>query len=174
MPWTDRGLLLRQDFLCQDIPPPPPDIEIPELEPEDFEGRYDLWEATIGHPTCAGCHELFDPLNFAFDEYDPIGRFQTEVDGVPVQTAGELLRIASSPVPFSGRAELTQILPTLPEASQCVVRQHLRFALRRDLGDDDQCAVEQLTEQVEATDGNLRVLMRSMVVGEHFTLVRPQ
>lgn len=175
MPWTARGLLVRQDFLCHDVPPPPPDVDVspPDIDPND--GRYGLWDSVINDPACTGCHELFDPLNFAFDEYDPIGRFQTEIDGEPVQTAGDLLEVnGGNQVSFSGRAELTQILPTVSEASACAVQQHLRFALRRRLGDEDQCAVDQLADQVEATDGNLRVLMRSMVVSEHFTLVRPE
>lgn len=175
MPWTARGLLVREELLCQDVPPPPPDVEIPPPPPTPPEGRYETWQAAVGDPACAACHVIFDPLNFAFDEYDPLGRFQTDIAGEPVQTAGDLLDLNDgTTVSFSGRAELTQILPTLPATTECAVRQHLRFALRRDLAEADQCAVEQLAEQVEATDGNLRVLMRSLVVGEHFTLVRPQ
>jgi hypothetical protein len=172
-PWTDRGMLVRTDLLCREVPPPPPDVMVEPVEIP--EGRYASWNALIGQADCSGCHQLFDPLNFAFDEYDAIGRWQSEISGEPVQTAGELLEVnGDGTVGFSGRAELTEILPTLPEMSECVARQHLRFALRRELDEADQCAVDELTDQVEATDGNLRVLLRSLVVAEHFGLVRPQ
>ena len=76
-------------------------------------------------------------------------------------------------------AELTQILPTLPEVTQCAVQQHLRFALRRELGERDACAVEDLAEQVEASDGNLRVLATAIAgdlfhgLGHHATVTEP-
>lgn len=172
LPFTARGLLIRSQLLCQQIPPPPPDIDLGPVDMSD--GRYAAWEELMSDPACAGCHQLTDPLSFAFDEYDPIGRWQDDIAGEPVQTAGELLEFGGSTVSFSGRAELTELLTTLPDLTSCAVRQHVRFALRRELGELDECAVEQLTQQVEATDGNLRVLMRSLVVSEHFGLVRPQ
>jgi hypothetical protein len=91
-----------------------------------------------------------------------------------VQTAWELLSLGGGSVPFSGRAELTELLASTPAVTECAVRQHLRFALRRGLDDSDECAVDELTEQVAAADGDLRVLLRSVVGGEHFERVRPR
>lgn len=171
--FTPRGLLIRAELLCQEIPPPPPDLDLGPIDMSD--GRYAAWEEMMSDPVCAACHQFVDPPGFAFDEYDPIGRWQDDIAGEPVQTAGELSAVnGGDDVSFSGRAELTEILTTLPELTDCAVRQHMRFALRRDFDELDECAAEQLAEQVEATDGNLRVLMRSLVVSEHFGLVRPQ
>jgi hypothetical protein len=172
LPWSPRGLLVRQNLMCNSIPPPPPDVDVTPLD--ESEGRYAAWAMMLEEPSCVGCHQLFNPLTFAFDEYDPVGRWQNEIAGEPVQTAWELESVTSGSMAFAGRAELTQILPTLPEVSECAAWQHLRFALRRELDEQDLCAVEELTEQVEATDGDLRALLSSVVVAEHFGLVRPQ
>ena len=60
---TERGLFIREHFLCQIVPPPPPGVNttLPPLTDEKPLNNRQRLQAHLANPTCAGCHRLIDP-----------------------------------------------------------------------------------------------------------------
>ena len=75
---TERGLFIREHFLCQIVPPPPPGVNttLPPLTDEKPLNNRQRLQAHLANPTCSGCHRLIDPIGFGFENFDAIGRFR--------------------------------------------------------------------------------------------------
>lgn len=170
--YTMRGLTIRNNLLCQSLPPPPPDVVGQIDYPDPPFDRYAFWE-TLMPAECQACHVLSDPLSFAFDHYDALGRWQSEIHGFAVDASGEVVSVSGvADTSFDGRAELVDVLTATDELPACMVQQHLRFALRRLLSEADECAVEALVAQLEQSDGDLRGLMLDIVASDTFRAAR--
>ena len=70
-----RGLFARQNLLCQKLPPPPTGVAEPSGQVPGQSTR-DRFSAHSKDPKCAGCHQKIDPLGFALEHFDAIGRFR--------------------------------------------------------------------------------------------------
>ncbi len=166
-----RGMMIRESLLCQLLPAIPAG-EDTGLPPGT--NRYEYVDELNNDGSCGGCHQLLEGPHFAFDNYDELGRWQEEIDGLPVQTDGELIAVSSEPVTFTGRAELVEELLMLPEVRTCMSDRYLRFALRRPTGEADACTIEQLTDRMVESGDDLFDLMIDIVRSDAFRLVRPQ
>jgi len=168
--FAQRGNIVSEALLCLLIPPPPPDVQ---QEPPPEGNRYEAIDELLDDPNCGACHKFLEPVQVAFDTYDELGRWQDEIDGVPVQTEGELEAISGQPT-FEDHAELVNTLLSQPETRECMVHNHMRFALRRVVDEsDDACTTELLVDRMEASDDDLNALMLDIVESEAFRLVRP-
>ena len=109
-----RGEFVFSHLLCESIPPPPPGVEgLPADETSNLTLRERL-ELHRADPSCAGCHNVMDPLGFGLEHYDAIGRYRT-LDGTsPVDASGELPDGTS----FDGAAELSGLLSRRPSTPQ--------------------------------------------------------
>ncbi|MBB3208327.1 hypothetical protein FHS27_004155 [Rhodopirellula rubra] len=73
-----RGVWVLANFMG--TPPPPPPAEVPALVP-DLNGAKTVRELLEMHrsdPACMNCHRRMDPLGFALEAFDPVGRFRTK------------------------------------------------------------------------------------------------
>src|SRR6185503_4276461 len=50
----------------------------------------DRMSAHRDNPACSGCHQLMDPIGFAMENYDAIGRWRIAEQGTPIDTSGGL------------------------------------------------------------------------------------
>ncbi len=75
---TARGIFIREQLLCQQVPNPPPGVntEVPEPTIERPLPRRDRMGAHVANPTCATCHRLMDPIGFGLENFDAIGRWR--------------------------------------------------------------------------------------------------
>jgi len=88
-----RGKYVLDNLLASPPPPPPPDV--PSLATEDkADGApLTLREAMTRHradPVCAGCHAKMDPIGFALEHYDAVGRWRDDDGGLPIEPKSEL------------------------------------------------------------------------------------
>lgn len=123
---TDRGKNFRLNILCQNVPPPPPDIDftlLQDISNPKFKTARDRLEAHRTNPTCAGCHRLMDPMGLAFENFDSSGGFRLTENGAPIDTSGEW-----NGVKFSGPVELTKALHADPAVTACAARKVFAFA----------------------------------------------
>jgi mono/diheme cytochrome c family protein len=83
---TMRGRWLLANLLGAPPPPPPPDI--PALKEAGVEGQprslRERMERHRQNPTCASCHQRMDPLGFALENFDALGKWRTVSDGAPI------------------------------------------------------------------------------------------
>lgn len=76
------------------VPPPPPPADVPALEEEGVAVRgLSVRERLAEHrknPACQGCHQLMDPVGFALETYDAVGRWRGMEEGKPIDSSGGL------------------------------------------------------------------------------------
>ena len=72
-----RGLYIFRKVLCQDVPAPPPGATSVMLAPDTASERQKS-DARLMHEPCQSCHGQFDPLAYAFEPFDNMGRAQAK------------------------------------------------------------------------------------------------
>ncbi len=115
---TKRGKFVQSTLLCNEIPPPPPDVEA-EL-PDPVEGQT-LKEALAAHmedPACFSCHGATDPIGFAFEFYDGIGAYRTLDNGSPIDASGEVEGVGE----WTDAASLAAVVAEHPNSARCVIQ----------------------------------------------------
>jgi hypothetical protein len=163
---TTRGRFVFDKLLCIPIANPPafPD-ELPAARP-DLTPRQRL-EVMKDFPACVGCHTILDPVGFAFDNFDHVGRFVTSVKGAPVDTSGEIKGSRSTDGTFADLRGLATRLAASDEVGRCVHRRFLEFAQGRAIGDDELCALETSYRTLDASGGQLAALVRAALGYDH-------
>jgi hypothetical protein len=89
---TRRGKALRELFLCQIVPAPPPNVDFSKLDNPDPNLRT-ARERLSAHATqhsCAGCHKITDPIGLALEHFDGAGQFRATENGATIDTSGFL------------------------------------------------------------------------------------
>jgi len=89
-----RGYWVLASILGVEPPPPPPNVKI--VPPKqagsggdnaDVPSMREWMEGHRTNPACAGCHRMMDPIGFALESFDAIGRYREEENGKPIETA---------------------------------------------------------------------------------------
>jgi hypothetical protein len=133
-----RGQLVREAILCTEVPPPPPGVDASENNIPASATAQERSKLHRVKPECASCHELFDPLGFAFEIYDPIGRFRTtDAAGKAIDSTAVITATSKLDGTVPDALELTRRLAPAEEVRACVAKQWLRFALGRELDDTE-------------------------------------
>ena len=87
-----RGRWLLANMLG--APPPPPPLDVPALKEPGAEGQpkslRERMEIHRKNPACASCHQRMDPLGFSLENFDAVGKWRVEADGVPVDPDASL------------------------------------------------------------------------------------
>ena len=114
---TLRGKALRETFLCQRVPDPPPDVDFSSLEEaEDAATAKERLAVHNTNPSCAGCHLITDPMGLSLENFDGAGRFRETENGAPLDIAGELDGIF-----YEDIAGLAQATRNHPKLSACLI-----------------------------------------------------
>ena len=88
---TVRGNWILENILGSPPPPPPPNI--PSLKDKVDAASLTVRERLAEHranPACASCHNLMDPLGFALENFDAVGRYRLFEDERPIDSSGSL------------------------------------------------------------------------------------
>jgi hypothetical protein len=160
---TLRGKFVRQNLLCEDIPPPPPGVTT-SLEGVEGATLRERLEQHRTDPVCSACHSKMDPIGFGFENFDPIGQLRTEESpGVPIDASGDI-----DGVTFTGPQELQAMLVDDPRVPACFARQLYRFAtghleLERELP-----LLERLSDEFAASGYRVTDLLVELVASDGF------
>lgn len=144
---TGRGLFVREQFLCQQVPPPPPGVDTnlaPVEESKPVTNRERLASHTTNQ-TCVGCHNLIDPIGFGFEKFDAIGmrrekhkllfappgtgaaarRAKPKEVELEIDTQGSVAGLQNSQ--FTSPRQLGELLARTPQCQECIVKQLFRY-----------------------------------------------
>jgi hypothetical protein len=167
-----RGKFVREQLLCQDLPPPPPNVpRAPDTQPGV--STREKFKQHEKDALCSACHQLIDPIGFGFENFDAVGKYRTLDNGVTVDASGELSETLDADGKFVGVAELGKKLATSVEVEECVARQWFRFFLTRFEQDVDGCSMKALVEQFKASGDSLNGLPLAIVEADAFLYRRP-
>jgi hypothetical protein len=166
-----RGKVIRERLLCTELAPPPPGLN---AEPPPIDPNATTRERYAQHrsdPACAGCHDLMDPIGYAFEHFDGIGRYRADEGGLAIDDSGNILATAETDGDFDGLAGLASKLAESPEVHACFAQEWLRWGYGLDSG-----AVDCLADEVAAkfAAGGLRIedLLVALTQTEHFRFRR--
>jgi Protein of unknown function (DUF1588)/Protein of unknown function (DUF1592)/Protein of unknown function (DUF1595)/Protein of unknown function (DUF1585) len=126
-----RGIFVLEQVLCQELPSPPANLMVSPPAPDPTATTRERWEQHSSDPSCAGCHVKLDPIGFAFEGFDAIGRYRTVENGLPVDASGGVPTLGLEDGSLVGGAELARAVASSPEATACFARQWLRFSMGR-------------------------------------------
>jgi hypothetical protein len=164
-----RGTWILDSILGAPAPPPPPDV--PDLDKNQSKEKpksvRELLSLHRQEPVCASCHNRIDPLGFALDNYDVLGRWRDEDAGQPIDASGEL----ADGTKIDGPAALRQALLDRKELFvRNLTKRLLGYALGRGLTPADACAVEIIVERTAADGYKTWTLAAEIVSSEPFLL----
>ena len=151
-------------------PPEPPPADVPPLEnPKATEKNLTVRERFAAHrerADCAGCHAKLDPLGFALENFDPVGRWRDSYEnGRSVDVSGVLFRRHA----FSNLLEFKDALLAEKDRFTRAFAGHiLSYALSRGLTPADASALERITEKTIAGDYRLQTLLLEVVQSPPF------
>jgi len=166
-----RGIIVRENVMCQIIPPPPPGVDTTLPPQEEATSTRERFAQHLLDPSCAGCHKLMDPIGLGFENYDALGKFRQMEGLVQIDASGELVG-DGPPKNFQNAVELTHLLADSVTVSDCVARQWFRFSLGRIESESDSCSVLGFSETFDETGGSVRSLIEEIVKSEAFRFVR--
>lgn len=168
-----RGIVVRENLLCQPIPAPPPGVSTGVAVPTPATTTRQRFEQHSTDPSCAACHQLIDPLGVGFEHYDAVGAYRTQ-DGIgQVDATGNVVE-ADVAGAFKGGVELANKLAASKQVENCVVNQWFRFSLGRIETQNDACSIKSIREGFRASGGNIRTLLAQVAVSDAFRYVRSQ
>ena len=155
------------------VSPPPPPSDVPDLLERKTVGReLSMRERLAEHrdkAACRSCHRLMDPVGFALENYDAIGRWRTVEAGVPIDASGELWEGTR----FDGVAELEEALLRRPELFvTTLVEKLLVFATGRGVEYYDGAAIRNLLRESREQDYRFSSLILGIVNSEPFQMRR--
>jgi mono/diheme cytochrome c family protein len=160
------SVVLRGKYLLENVlnaPPPPPPANVPPLNEEAVGAARSLRQQMEQHradPTCASCHSRMDPLGFALENYDAIGRWRTQDGKFPIDPSGALPNGKT----FSGPAAMKALLKeNLPEFARGLSQKMLTYALGRGIETYDRVAVSDLVRQTAQQDYRLQALIEAII-----------
>lgn len=162
-----RGAWALETILGTPVPPPPPNV--PPLDADHKLKNLSVRQKLEQHradPNCAACHKLMDPIGFALENFDWMGRWrEKESNGEPLDTTGVL----PSGDKFQGPVQLRQVmLKHKDEFLRLISGKVLGYALGRSLQDGDSCTVQHMVDDLARDNYRARTLLRDVVLSVPF------
>ncbi len=186
---TERGLFIREHFLCQIVPPPPPGVNttLPPLTDDKPLNNRQRLQAHLGNPTCSGCHRLIDPIGFGFENFDAIGRFREKQviriyptfdemknktktkpteHKLDIDVSGFIQGMPNSQ--FKSPKEAGRVLASDPGCQKCVVKMLFRYAVGRPETAADQAPIEAALGEFRSSQFRFKNLIIAIATSEPF------
>jgi hypothetical protein len=158
---TLRGKFIREALLCQDISPPPPEVNTQLPVVADNEPHRTMRERISEHlddVSCASCHASMDPLGLGLEHFDGIGNYRETDKGLTMDTTGVLFGQA-----FDGARSLGEVLSERHEVAICLVRHLFRHVTGHREVDDELDQLALLDYLFELDGYRLKDFLISMV-----------
>ena len=155
---TLRGQAVREIFLCQRVPPPPPDVDFSLLQDTynpDFRTTRERLAEHRRNPMCASCHDLTDPIGLTLEVFDAAGGYRTTENGAPIDTSGEL-----NGRTYAGPAGLAAALRDEPRAASCFIERAYSYGAARPPTDGERDWLARVQSELAAGGVKWRDLMR--------------
>jgi hypothetical protein len=152
-------------------PPPAPPANVPVLEESPIRAELTMRERLTQHrnnPVCANCHDTIDPVGFALENFDAVGRWRDDAgDNGPMDASGALPGVGE----FEGVDGLEAALLSRPElfAGQ-VTEELLTFALGRGVDYYDAPAIRKILREAEPGEYRFSSLILGIVKSVPFQM----
>ncbi|HXJ41525.1 MAG TPA: DUF1592 domain-containing protein [Bryobacteraceae bacterium] len=186
---TARGIFVREQFLCQHVPDPPPGVNtnLPPVTEARPQTNRDRMTEHATNPTCASCHKLIDPIGFGLEKFDAVGARRDQFAlqfrvprgeggggrgmapktvNLNIETAGELAGIPDSK--FSSPAGLGAVLAKTAQCQECMVKQYFRYTAGRLEAPADRPVIAKAAEAFRKSQYHFQELMVALTLLREF------
>ncbi len=189
---TARGLYVREQFLCQHVPDPPPGVNtnLPPVTEANPQTNRDRMAEHTTNASCATCHKLMDAVGFGLEKFDAVGARREELvlefhkksdedkdeDGkhpipkrvvtLPLNTSAYVAGIPNSE--FSSPQQLGAVLAKSPACQECIVKQYFRFQAGRSETPADRPLIRFVTDDFRNSGFRFKELILSLVLFREF------
>jgi hypothetical protein len=189
---TARGLFVREQFLCQHVPEPPPGVNtnLPPITEAAPQTNRERMSEHATNPSCATCHNLIDPIGFGLEKFDAIGarrdkfrlffssgrggggnrRAPPKTLDLEIDPKGHVAGLANSQ--FQSPLELGKVLAQSEQCQQCVVKQYFRYTAGRNETPADRPLIQAVLEDFRRSQFRFRELIVSLVRSREFPNLR--
>jgi len=163
-----RGKWVLENLLSSAPPPPPPNI--PSLKTEGAGKPLTLRDAMTAHranPSCATCHARMDPIGFAMENFDAVGKWREVDAGRAIDTSG----VFPDGTAFNGVGGLKQVL--VKQSDQfvgTVAERLLMYAIGRNLQYYDQPSVRAIVREAAVSHYTMPSLVLAVVKSKPFQM----
>ena len=167
---TLRGKALRELFLCQEVPPPPPDVDFSSLEEnENAATARERLKVHNTNPSCAGCHLITDPMGYSLENFDGAGRFRETDNGAPLDITGEL-----DGVFYEDISGLAMAMREHPKLSSCLVNRLYSYGTGGPISPrEDRDSLQKFEQGFVNNEHRLPALLRDLALSPSFSVARP-
>src|ERR1700690_1731752 len=167
-----RGLSIYTKVLCGSASPPA--VAVPGVNfvaQTTTRASYEVHAMAL----CAkGCHTLFDPPGFAFENYDGIGQYRTTDNGQPVDSTGTFVSPAGNTFTFTNAADMLKQLAASSETQQCLDRNWARYMFGRLEAPADTGSLQVAWSKGNATTGfSMRDMLTAFVSSKAYMYRTP-
>jgi hypothetical protein len=165
-----RGKFIMDMFLGTQPPAPP--ANVPPLENTKIEGTLrQRMELHRKNPVCASCHNTIDPMGFAFENFDGVGKFRVLDARNPINASGQLADGSK----FDGAASFRKALYDRKEAFLgAMVRNMLTYAVGRGVETYDMPAVRKILRDAGTDDYRWSSILMGIVKSMPFQMKKSQ
>ncbi|MEZ5402694.1 MAG: DUF1592 domain-containing protein [Bryobacteraceae bacterium] len=180
---TARGLFVREHFLCQQVPQPPPGVNanLPVQSADKPMTNRERLQVHLVNPACASCHNLIDPIGYGLENFDGVGahrasmridlpRYNRREDvktvEIPIDAAGWITGIRESD--FATPRTLGRILADNPQCQECVVKQFFRFTMGRHETPADKPVIDRIVADFRQSGFRFQRMLESFVQWTEF------
>lgn len=170
---TRTSPVIRGKWILENIlgtPPPPPLPNVPTLKDNTVSATLSVRERLAEHranAACASCHNLMDPVGFALENFDAVGRWRTVEDGKPIDTSGGLPDGSK----FKSVSGLEQGLLKQPEIFVGTLTEKLlTFGLGRGVGYYDAPSVRKIVRDAQRADFHFSSVILGIVQSTPFQM----
>ena len=166
-----RGKWFLETFFGVSPPAPPPGVNT-DITPKPGEAPKTLKERMEAHhtnPNCASCHKIFEPMGFAMENFDAVGRWRTTDAGSPIDATG----VTNDGTELSGVDSLREL--TLRKSdlfARVVIERLLSYAIGRGLDYEDMPLVRSIAHEAADNDYRFSALLMGVVQSPAFTMNR--
>jgi hypothetical protein len=175
---TKTSPILRGKWILENLlnsPPPPPPPGVPPLDESPANGQKLTTRQQVerhrANAVCASCHSRMDPLGFALENFDVVGKWRSHDDGGEIDASGKL----PSGESFSGPQGLKHLLLSHPdEFVNATLSRLLTYALGRELDVHDQPTIRRIMRETKAGGYRFEDLITEIVKSVPFEMRQTQ
>lgn len=166
---TVRGKSIRELFLCQPVPQPPPNVDfaaVQDVKNPLFRTARQRLVIHQENPACAGCHALTDPIGLSMEKYDAVGAYRLRENDAEIDTTGEFNGTA-----YDGLIEFSKLLRESDEVPACAVQRVYEYGVGRPARAEDGSWLQDTQNAFARDKYRFPALMRRIAMSDAFRRV---
>jgi hypothetical protein len=163
---TLRGKALRENLLCQKVPPPPGNVDFSLVQDTSNPLYKTVRQRLTAHrkeAMCAGCHKIMDPVGLAMENFDTASEFRTTENGATIDATGDI-----NGKHFDGMRQLADVIKQDPGTTSCVVTRAFSYGAERKPTEQERAWLTSVQADLAQSGVKWRELVRRIALNQDF------